>query len=320
MGWLAQMEATGYVFRDDRGEPRDCLEILREHGIDSIRLRVWVNPSAHPVNGHNSPAEVVAMARRAANAGFRIMIDFHYSDSWADPGKQVKPAAWQGHSFARLRADVRDHTRTVMRALVRAGVRPEWVQTGNEINPGMLLPDGSASDFHKLAALVNAGYAAVKEASPATKVVVHLANGGDNASFRAFFDGLAAAGAKYDVIGMSYYPYWNGCDYTESIAALEANLLDMAARYGKDVVVAEIGGEDTKAANTGDMIRAVMDRVNAVPGGRGIGVFYWEPEGARSWSGYALSAWGDDGRPTSALDAFLWTPQASGFARSCVSD
>lgn len=309
VGWLQQMEATGYTFYDDSGRQKDCLAILKEHGIDSIRLRVWVNPSADKADGHCSPAEVTVMAKRVHDAGFRLMIDFHYSDSWADFRNQYKPAAWTSHSFTQLKKDVYDHTYTVMGMLAENGVYPEWVQVGNEINPGMLLPDGSTSDYAKLGALINEGYAAVKKISPESAVIIHLASGADNSVFRSFFDGLTAAKTDYDVIGMSYYPSWNGGRNADAIGALAFNLNDMSKRYGKKVMIVEVGGTDTDVQGTADTLLSVMDRVNTVPGSKGLGVFYWEPEGAKSWSGYALSAWGSNGRPTAALDAFLSVPQ-----------
>jgi len=305
VGWLQQMEATGYVFYNEKGVAQDCFAILKAQGINSIRLRVFVNPSDDKASGHCSPAEVVAMAKRAHDLGFRVMIDFHYSDTWADPGKQAKPAAWASHSFAQLLTDVYDHTFSTMTALKAAGVTPEWVQVGNEIPGGMLWPEGSTKNFPQLAQLISKGYEAVKAVSPTSKVVVHLDRGNENAMYREFFDQLTANGGKFDVIGMSYYPFWLKQDYTASIANLRANLLDMVARYpGKEVVVAEVGNDYTQVQNTYDMLVATQQAVRAVPQGKGLGVFYWEPEGAKSWSGYQLSAWGDDGRPSPGLKAF----------------
>jgi arabinogalactan endo-1,4-beta-galactosidase len=313
VGWLQQMEATGYVFRNEQGQPQDCFAILKDQGINAIRLRVFVNPSDDKASGHCSPAEVVVMAKRATDLGFRIMIDFHYSDTWADPGKQAKPAAWASHPFAQLLTDVYDHTFSTMTALKAAGVTPEWVQVGNEIPGGMLWPEGSSKNPAQLAQLINKGYEAVKAASPTSKVVVHLDRGNDNALYRTFFDNLTQHGGKFDVIGMSYYPYWLKQDYTASIADLRANLLDMVQRYpGKEVVVAEVGNDYTAVQNTYDMLVATQQAVRAVPQGKGLGVFYWEPEGAKSWSGYQLNAWGDDGRPSPALKAFR--PEAAGKA------
>jgi arabinogalactan endo-1,4-beta-galactosidase len=137
-------------------------------------------------------------------------------------------------------------------------------------------------------------------------VILHVDQGNNRKLFSWWFDAATKYGVKFDVIGMSYYPYWldGKPDYTLSIDDLGQNLKDMAAKYNKEVMVVEVGGEDTKVQNTYDMLKAVLEKVKAVPNGKGLGVFYWEPEGARSWSHYGLSCWGDDGKPTKALDAF----------------
>ncbi len=307
ISWLPQMEASGYKFFNDAGVEEDCFKILKDHGINSIRLRTFVNPSNDPFSGHCSKAETVAMALRAQKYGMRVMIDFHYSDSWADPSKQKKPAAWEGHDFPTLLKDLYDYTFDVMTALKTAGISPEWVQVGNEIPGGMVYPEGSSSNFSQLSQLINKGYEAIKAVSPTSKVILHIDQGNNNARFRWWFDNATTYATKYDMIGLSYYPYWltGNPDYTLSINDLGANLIDMVSRYGKEVMVVETGGEDTKIQNTYDMLVAVQKKVLEVPGKKGLGVFYWEPEGARSWSHYALSAWGSDGKPTHAMDAFL---------------
>jgi len=305
VGWLSQMEATGYKFYDSTGTEKNCLQILKDHGMNTIRLRVFVNPSSDKTNGHCSKDEVVAMAVRAKEMGMRVMIDFHYSDSWADPAKQTKPAAWASHSFSQLLTDVYDHTFDVVSACKSAGVTPEWVQIGNEIIGGMMWPDGSTSNWGQLAQLLNKGYDAVKAIDTTIRVIVHIDQGNDNVRCRYFYDNAKNNNVKYDVIGLSYYPYWLGTDYTVTINNLGSNLLDMVSRYGKEVMVVEVGGDYTKVKNTYDMLVAVINKVYAVPGNKGLGVIYWEPEGAKSWSGYQLSCWGNDGKPTAALKAFL---------------
>jgi arabinogalactan endo-1,4-beta-galactosidase len=307
IGWLQQMEATGYKFRNKQGKEQDLLQILKDHGINTVRLRTWVNPSNDKASGHNSKDETVAMAVRAQKMGMRVMINFHYSDSWADPQQQRKPAAWAKHDFPQLLKDVYAHTHDVMSALKAAGVTPEWVQVGNETRTGMMYPEGHTDNWPQLAQLFNQGYDAVKAVSPTSKVVLHLDRGNDGKWFRTWFDNATANHAKYDVIGLSYYPFWldGRPDYKLSIDDLANNMNDMAARYGKEVMVVEVGGEDSKPQNTYDMLLAVQQKVRAVPDGKGLGVIYWEPQGARSWSHYELSAWGEDGRPTKAMDAFL---------------
>jgi arabinogalactan endo-1,4-beta-galactosidase len=306
IGWLSQMEATGYKFYDTNNEQMECLDILQSRAINTVRLRVFVNPSNDKVSGHCSKKEVATMALRAKNRGMRIMIDFHYSDSWADPGKQNKPAAWASHNFAQLQMDVYNHTYDVLDTLKSIDATPDWVQVGNEIGGGILWPDGSTSNWANLSKLLNKGYDATKAVDSAIQVILHIDSGHDNGKFRWFFDNAEANGVRYDIIGASYYPYWEGHDYTVTIDDLGNNLNNMAARYGKEVMVVEVGGLYSLVDNTYDMLVAVIQKVVAVPDKMGLGVIYWEPEGEKSWSGYSLSCWNAGWKPTRALNAFLY--------------
>jgi arabinogalactan endo-1,4-beta-galactosidase len=290
VGWLAQLETNGFIWKNDDGVTQDPLKILQDHGVDSIRLRVFVNPPENGVwhktdtetcyLGYADTAGVIAMAKRADHLGMRIMVDFHYSDHFADPAYQDVPAAWSGHDYSQLCTDVYDFTYHVMTQLVEAGITPEWAQVGNEINNGILLPYGSSdTNFSQLAGLLNSGYHAVKAVSSSTKVVTHLADGYDNGTFRRFFDNfLHTYNGLTDVIGMSYYPYWIGTPYTSSIGNLTDNLEDMASRYGKEVLIAEVGGNEDDPQVSYSMLMAVMNAVKGIPGNMGAGVFYWEPE------------------------------------------
>jgi arabinogalactan endo-1,4-beta-galactosidase len=304
VGWLSQMEATGYRFYDADGTEKNCLQLLKDRGMNTIRLRVFVNPSNDRINGHCSKDETVAMAVRAKNLGMRVMINFHYSDTWADPGHQNKPAAWASHSFTTLLSDVYNHTFEVLTALKTAGVTPEWVQIGNEIPGGMLWPEGNSTNFGQLALLLNRGYDATKAIDPTIKVVVHIDQGNNNSRFRWFFDNARTNNVKYDVIGLSYYPYWLNSNYTVTIADLQNNLNDMVTRYNKEVMVVEVGGDYTLVQNTKDMLTATINAVRNVPNQKGLGVIYWEPEGEKTWSGYQLNCWQTNGKPSLALDAF----------------
>lgn len=302
--WLPQMEATGYQFYDTDGTKKDALQLLKDRGMNTVRLRVFVNPSDDPQSGHCSKEETVAFAVRAQKMGFRIMIDFHYSDSWADPGKQNKPTAWKNLPFNQLADAVYNHTKDVMTALKKANVKTEWVQVGNEIPGGMLWPDGSTDNWKQLGILLNKGYDAVKAVDPTIKVIVHLDEGDNIEKYRTFYDNATAQNVKYDVIGLSYYPFWVKKDYTETIANLEFNLNDLVKRYNKEVMVVEVGGEYDKVENTKALLEATIKAVKNVPDNKGLGVLYWEPQGEKSWSGYSLSAWLPDGKPSPALDAF----------------
>lgn len=305
VGWLTQMEAAGIKFYNNSGTEQDCIQILKDKGINSIRLRAWV----HPSDGWNNTVDVVAKAKRAKELGLKIMIDFHYSDSWADPGKQPKPAAWANLSFDLMKTAMRDYTKGVMDTLKQNDITPDWVQVGNETNDGMLWEDGRASaHMSNFADLVKAGYSAVKEVSPSTKVIVHLSNGYDNNLFRWMFDGLKTNGVSYDIIGMSLYPSYAPQGIANWASVNEqclANMNDMMGRYDKPVMIVEVG----MPANQPDICKAflsdIISKTKSVAGGYGLGVFYWEPECYNNWQGYGLGAFDNSGKPTAALDAFL---------------
>jgi len=297
VSWLSQQEASGQVFRSRSGDPTDPFVLLKGLGVNAIRLRVWVNPR----EGWNGTADTVAKARRAAAQGMRLMIDFHYSDSWADPGQQTKPAAWSEHNFQALRQDVFAHTFEVLSALKSAGLDVEWVQVGNEINGGMLWPDGGYENFGQLAGLINSGYAASKSVYPAAKVVLHLANGQDNALFRWFFDGVKNAGAKWDVVGMSLYPPAKGWD--AHVSKLASNMADMVSRYGKPVVLSEVGMDWQEGGRAKAMMSELIRQLAAF-GTNGLGVFYWEPQAYPGWNGYTMGALKPSGQFTETLDSY----------------
>lgn len=289
VGWLNQLETSGYTWQDTDGTTKDVLDILSGHGVDSIRLRVFVQPPSSfewtkndgtkCILGYCDTAGLLYMAQRAQSKGFRIMVDFHYSDHFADPEYQDIPDQWRNAGYSDLVTYVYDYTYYVMDQLAQQNIYPEYVQVGNEINSGILLPYGSSNNFSQLTGLLNSGYDAVKAVSPNSKVVTHLANGQNNATFRWFFDNfLTTYGGKTDVIGMSYYPYWIGSSFQNNIDDLVYNLTDMSERYGKEVMVCEVGGDEDEAGESYELIQAVIDAVHSVPNGKGVGVYWWEPE------------------------------------------
>lgn len=297
VSWVDQQESAGYSFYNSSGVKTDPFVLLKNIGVTAIRLRVWVNPSG----GWNNGADTLYKAQRAAAQGQRIMIDFHYSDSWADPGQQTKPAAWASHTLTQLNTDVYAHTYDTLNYLKSNGINVEWVQVGNEINSGMLWPQGSTSNFSQLAGLINNGYNAVKAVYPNALVVLHLANGYDNAVFRWFFDGVKNAGAKWDVIGMSHYP--PVASWASRNTQIATNMSDMVARYGKSVMVCEVGMDWQQAATTSSMLTDLITKVKA-QGTKGLGVFYWEPQAYPGWQGYTFGALNGSGMFTSALDPY----------------
>lgn len=299
VSWLTQMEASGYKFYNASGTAMECMQLMQTLGMNSIRLRVWVNPA----NGWCNNADVVTNALRAKKLGLRLMIDFHYSDYWADPGKQNKPAAWSGYDFTTLKSTVYNYTLHVLDTLKSNGVVPSWVQIGNETNDGMLWPDGRAStSMANFAALINAGYQAVKAINDSIKVIVHISNGYDNNLFRWMFDGLKNNGANWDIIGMSLYP--SSSNWQSYNTQCLANMNDMVSRYNKQVMICEVGMPWTEAPACQSFIGDLISKVKSVPNNNGLGVFYWEPECYNNWQGYTLGAFDNSGKPTVAMNAF----------------
>lgn len=301
---LPEMEKLGAKFYDTDGTQMDELQIMKNHGVNWIRLRIWNNPKEGPGGGGNTDeARALEMTKRAKALGMKVLIDFHYSDWWADPGKQVTPKAWQGHSKDQLVKDVYNYTKKVMQNFQKAGVQPEMIQIGNEVKSGMLWPIGQlpSQDGDKaFSELMASGLKAIRDCDPdhKTKLMVHLPDGGDNAFYRNFFDTLINKNGvgDFDVIGLSYYPFWHG-----PMANLRQNLNDISARYNKDVIVVEtafgytnenfdnnkncygpdeerIGGFRSTVQGQASGLRAVMEALADVPNGRGTGMFYWEPD------------------------------------------
>lgn len=319
---LPQLEAAGARFADDQGAA-DLLAILQRNGISAVRLRVW-NP--HNPAGDSSPAQVVAMARRAQALGLDVMIDFHYSDGWADPGKQVIPLAWQGMTVPQMTQALATFTQETMLQLQQAGVTPKWVQLGNEITNGMLWPDGRVPEWDNLAGFLRAGGAAVKAVFPDSQLILHLDCGGDNATARRWLDAITERQVRFDLIGLSYYPLWHG-----AMTQLVTNLASLQARYHKPLMVVETAYPWTRQngdrepniyTHTGVETEpmtpqgqaAFLLRLNqalaAVPGTQAV--FYWAPEWIPTPHGgrYAVTGWDNvtlfdfDGRALPGLAAF----------------
>jgi arabinogalactan endo-1,4-beta-galactosidase len=299
ISWLTEMEQSGNKFYDRNNVEKDCYQVLKEEGMNAIRLRAWVNPA----DGWCNTKDVVTKALRAKSAGMRIMIDLHCSDSWADPSQQNKPAAWASLSFTALKNALSDYIKSLMDTLQVNGIYPEWVQVGNETNDGMLWEDGRASaDMGNFASLIKAGYAAIKSVFDTTKVIVHLSNGFDNDLYRWMLDGLKNNGAKWDVTGMSLYPSASNWQ-TQNTQCL-ANMSDMISRYKTPVMICEVGMPWTDSVACNLFLKDIISKTKSLPGHNGLGVFYWEPESYHQWKGYTLGAFDDKGKPTVALDAF----------------
>ncbi|NMO95071.1 arabinogalactan endo-1,4-beta-galactosidase [Paenibacillus lemnae] len=301
------MEAQGYTWKDREGTERDILDILiQDYQMNSARIRVWVNPDMNDyLNGYMNAEKAAELAVRASSKGMRIMLTLHYSDSWADPGQQNKPKAWQQLSFSQLVNAVHDHTVSVMETMKAHGITPEWVQVGNETDHGMLWDDGKASEhMDQYAALVSAGHQAVKSVSPVTQTLVHVSNGYDQQLFQWNIGGLMEHGAAFDVLGMSLYPEQG--ESTAKVKQLMANAEHMAASYGKSIIISEIGMDYNLPEECRAFVHALNHEIKTMPEGKGLGVFYWEPQAPPGYNnGYNKGAWQTDGRPSIALEGFL---------------
>ncbi|HEV3412551.1 MAG TPA: beta-galactosidase GalA [Puia sp.] len=265
ISFLPELEARGVKFSDDKGE-RDAIQILKDHGFNYIRLRIFNNPARDsgysPGKGFCDLTHTMAMAKRVKAAGMRFLLDFHYSDTWADPGKQFKPAAWRGEDFPHLQQSVFDYTKMVMDSLKAQGTLPDLVQVGNEINHGMIWPEGSIRHPDSLAALIYAGIRGVKNGDPVCPIMLHIALGGQNDESHFFLDQMLERQVPFDVIGLSYYPKWHG-----SLADLKYNVDDLARQYDRDVYVVEYTQRKQE----------VNDIAFSVPGRLGKGACIWEP-------------------------------------------
>lgn len=241
VSWLTEMEGDGVKFYNKEGKATECLALLRDLGVNSIRLRVWVNPDG----GWCGKDDVVKKACRAQQLGFRLMIDFHYSDTWADPAHQTVPAAWKGYTFEQMKQAVATHTTEVLKALRDRGVsNVEWVQVGNETRDGMLWNDQDVSvtgrcskNAANFAAYVS--YDAVKDVYPSAKVIVHIDEGNTLSRYTWIFDELRNHGGKWDVIGMSLYPEDDNWQ-TQTTDCLN-NIKKLSQQYSCKVVVSEVG-------------------------------------------------------------------------------
>ncbi|MCO6498052.1 MAG: glycosyl hydrolase 53 family protein [Chitinophagaceae bacterium] len=299
VSWVTEMEDSSRLFYNGAGEETDLFELMNSLGMNVIRLRVWVNPA----KGYNNIDDVVKKAKRAADAGMYLMIDFHYSDTWADPGRQIRPQSWNTLGFEALRQSLEAHTLAVLNRLNQDSIPVGWVQIGNETNDGMLWPLGRASDnMNNFATLLNTGYNAVKSVYPDAKVIVHLSNGYDNVLYSWMFDALTARRVMFDVIGMSLYVTPGNWEALSRQCLFNMN--EMVARYGKEVMIVECGMPWNEPELAYRFLSDLIQKVKSVTDGKGKGVLYWEPEAYGNWNGYTLGAFDDTGKPTEALSAF----------------
>ena len=325
---LTRIEKLGGVFRDG-GKQHDFLEIFKGAGGNCFRLRLFVAPNGKNAVINDLPY-TLALAKRIKAAGCKLLLNFHYSDTWADPAHQTKPAAWAKLPFDDLEKMVESYTASVIAKFKQTGALPDIVQIGNEITPGMLWPDGkngSEAQWDRLGRLIKAGIRGVRTTAgegPEQKVriMIHISCGGSWGKTKWFFDNLIARKVSFDIIGLSYYPWWHG-----TLDNLKENLRRTALAYRKDIMVVETAyphrdGEawrkNTKKRNMNwpispegqhaflaDVVRAVRQ----TPNQRGIGVIWWYPEsipvnGLRVWNQGSTALFDKQGNALPAVKAF----------------
>jgi arabinogalactan endo-1,4-beta-galactosidase len=278
ISFLPEFEARGMKFYDFGTEPgkyveKDAIEILRDHGFNYIRLRLFVNPENEkgysPHKGFCGLSHTLDMARRVKKAGMKLLLNFHYSDYWADPQQQNKPLAWANLDFETLKDTIKEYTRSVLLTFADQNVLPDMVQIGNEVNHGILWPDGHISNLDNLAELLKAGEEGATSVAPDMPVMMHLALGGQNKEAVFWLDNMIARGVKFDIIGISYYPRWHG-----TLDDLKFNLTDLAGRYHKPLNVVEYA----------TFKKEVHEIVFSLPDNLGTGTCIWEPLSPR-WGG-----------------------------------
>lgn len=288
ISWLQWQEDMGIRFSDG-GVEGDALAILRDNGFNYIRLRLFVNPKSElgysQRDGYCDLEHTVAMAKRIKEAGMYFLLDFHYSDNWADPQKQIMPQAWQTFSYEEVCNALYEHTKETLLALKREGIVPDMVQVGNEVSNGMLWPYGSVRhSFEGLCGLLREGVRAVREYAPEAEVMLHVALGGQAEESQRFFDAMNEYDVEYDIIGQSYYPEWHG-----TLEELEANTVDLVQRYNKPLIVVEYR----------DHYLDIERIVRSLPNGLGRGTFIWEATSPQ-WG----KLFDENGAATPALDNY----------------
>mgnify|MGYP002623164773 CR=1 FL=1 len=327
VSWCSEMEADGKKFYNTNGSETELMQLLHDGGMNAIRLRVWVNPES-AYGAWSDKADVLAKAQRVKAAGMELMIDLHYSDFFADPSRQDKPAAWAAYSFDQLKQAVADHTRDILQALKSEGIEPRWVQVGNETTNGMLWPDGKLwngtadKGWGNYVALSNAGYDAVKSVLPDAQVIVHHDKGANDPTW--FYTDFKNAGGKLDAIGLSHYPESNWASENTALATAVRN---MYSTHKVPVLIVETGYAASNEQLASQVMTDLFTKLRAVQGCAGI--FYWEPQlygwwrpayyVKLNWQAYNKGAFASTGRPGKALDAF-WSTEDAVEAPAADSD
>lgn len=314
---LLELERCGAKYYD-HGAERDVLDIIKDYDVDTIRIRLWNDPKSEDGEpygaGNNDLEETIAIGKKVTDAGFGVLLNFHYSDFWADPGKQIKPKAWANYGADELEKAVYDFTLESLQRVLDAGVNVTMIQVGNELSNGLLWPEGKVPNYDNIARFVSSGIRACRKLNPEIPIMIHLDNGGNNELYVRWFENYIKRGEDFEYIGLSYYPFWHG-----SLDALEFNMNDIAKRFGKELIIAEVSmgytmedykdyekledserkGYATRPAlvekidypmtiqGQVDFTKDFLNRVSNVVNGLGMGFFWWEP----AWIPVPGSGW-----------------------------
>ena len=322
ISWVSEMEKDGKTFKKQDGSSADIFDVLKEVGINSIRLRVWVNPTG----GWSGKNDVVKLASRAAKAGMALMIDFHYSDFFADPSNQEIPKAWVNDKddLSKMAKHVSDHTTEVLNSLKEAGVTPNWIQIGNETRGGMLFGSGDLNyddegkEFSRFLVLYNKGYDAAKLIFPTAMVMPHIDKAFDLGNNSWWLSHFKEQGGKYDMIALSHYPQesWNNktrIPWETSNQQAINNIRTFSSSMGVPVIISEVGVKTPENEMlAAQVLSEFMTETKKID--RCAGVFYWEPEvdgkwkpsvyNSLGWNAYDMGAFTTDGKASSVMDAF----------------
>ena len=314
---LPEETALGARFYDE-GKEGDALEILKKYGANSLRIRLWNDPYSEDGKpygaGTSDFTKLVALASAGKKLGYSYLLDLHYSDFWADPGKQIKPKAWKDFGVDELEQAVYDFTLENLTKIINAGVNVTMIQVGNELSNGLLWPEGKVPNYDNIAKFVNAGIRACRKVNADIPIMIHLDNGGNNELYVRWFTNFIERGEEFEYIGLSYYPFWHG-----SLDQLEFNMNDIAKRFNKDLIIAEVSmgftmdsyQEYEKLADSerkgyatkpelvekidypmtiegqADFTKDFLNRVANVVDDHGKGFFWWEP----AWIPVPGSGW-----------------------------
>lgn len=291
ISWVPQIESQGLYWRNASGIRQDILTILKGYGLSAIRLRTWVNPAG----GHCAIAETAAMALRVQDAGMAVNIDYHFSDTWADEGHQVAPAAWKNMNYSQMLSAMRSYVSSTMNLIKSKGVTPTWVQIGNESNSGICHPVGSVSNPAQMTGLLNAAHDEIKQVFPNAVVMIHLASP-QHSSVPAFFNAYASHGGTWDMNGFSSY------GSASNAASLVNDMKSVSNAHGKPYMQVEFGGPVSNPSGTETTLKNYL---TALKNNGGQGLLYWEPEVIGAFAGYGKGAWNSSTlEPTVIMNGF----------------